>query len=121
MIRVLSMLLVGAVSASAQVRQGGVYQIQAETLDSGGGASSGGNYSARQSLPALGAMAGGGLYSVLSGFTGQLEGGGAGAGAAAFASWQTVLFGGPAGPGAGPYDDPDHDGIPNQVEFSFNL
>lgn len=122
MIRSWCIILAGIVTTPAQLRQGGVYQIQAETLDAGGGASSSGSYAVRQSLPALGAIGNGGVYSVWSGFTGQLGGGsGPGAGAAAFASWQTVLFGGPSEPGAGPNDDPDHDGIPNLLEFSFNL
>jgi len=122
MIRVLSVIFAGAATAAAQVRQGGVYQITAETLDSGGGNASGGSYSLRQALPALGAPASGGVYSFWSGFTGQLGGtGGTGAGPAAFAAWQTVIFGSPAAPGAGTYEDPDGDGIVNLLEFSFNL
>ena len=115
------MMLAGTATAGAQVRQGGVYQIQSETLDSGGGGAAAGAYAVRQALPALGAAAGAGVYSILSGFTGQLGSGGTGAGAAAFASWQTALFGGPSGPGAGPYDDDDRDGVPNLLEFAFNL
>lgn len=125
MIRGILGLLAGIATVGAQVRQGGLYQITAETMDSGGGAASGGSYALRQALPALGAPASGGVYSILSGFTGQLggtgTGGGTGSGPAAFMAWQTVIFGSPAAPGAGTYDDPDGDGIVNLLEFSFNL
>lgn len=107
--------------ASAQIRQGGVYQIQSESLDSGGGPSAAGPYALQQVLPHLGASASGGAYTVLSGFAGQWGTSGTGAGPAAFLAWQTVFFGGPAEPGAGPQDDPDRDGIPNLLEFAFNL
>ena len=124
MIRFLSASLMICLPAGAisQVRQGGVYQITAENLDSGGGSSNGGSYGMRQALPALGAPASGGVYTILSGFVGQLgSGGGTGSGPAAFLSWQTALFGGPAERGAGTYDDTDGDGIPNLLEFAFNL
>lgn len=122
MIRVLLMILAGAAAAVAQVRQGGVYQITAETLDAGGGPASGGSYALRQTLSTLGGPATGGPFSLWSGFIGQLGGtGGAGAGPAAFAAWQTVIFGSPTAPGAGTYDDPDGDGIVNLLEFAFNL
>ena len=121
MIRGLVMLWVGITAAVAQVRQGGVYQIETESLDSGGGASRAGSCALQQSLPGLGGTASGGVYSLLSGFAGQLGSGGTGSGPAAFLAWQTVFFGGPAEPGAGPYDDPDHDGVGNLLEFAFNL
>lgn len=107
--------------AGAQVRQGGVYQITAETIDSGGGSTAGGNYALQQSLPALGGSGSGGVYTILSGFTGQLGTSGSGAGPAAFLAWQTAIFGGPFTPEAGPQDDPDKDGVPNLLEFAFNL
>ena len=74
MIRPLFLLLAVAGWVSAQVRQGGVYQITAEILDSGGGSSAAGPYTSRQSLPALGSPAGGGVYALAAGFTGQLGG-----------------------------------------------
>ena len=108
-------------SAGAQVRQGGVYQIQSESLDSGGGGAAAGAYAVQQALPALGAKASGGAYSILSGFSGQLGTSSTGSGPAAFTAWQTAIFGGPAEPDAGPFDDPDGEGIPNLLEFAFNL
>lgn len=121
MIRRLAILLTGITAAAAQVRQGGVYQIQSESLDSGGGASGAGNYALQQTLPALGGTASGGVYTLMSGFAGQLDSGGTGSGPAAFLAWQTVFFGGPGEPEAGPYDDPDQDGVVNLLEFAFNL
>jgi hypothetical protein len=124
MIRCLIPSLAAATSltiAGAQVRQGGVYQIQSESLDSGGGASAAGPYAVQQVLPAIGASASGGVYTLLSGFAGQLGSGGSGSGPAAFLAWQTAIFGGPAEPGAGSQEDPDFDGIPNLLEFAFNL
>ncbi len=118
--RCIVMLALGS-SAAAQVRQGGVYQIQTETLASGGSISTSGTYSMQQVLPALGGSSAGGAYSILSGFAGQLGSGGTGVGSAAFLAWQTALFGGPGEPEAGPNDDPDHDGVPNLLEFAFNL
>lgn len=107
--------------AGAQVRQGGVYQITGETLNSGGGSTAGGNYALQHTLPVLGGSATGGTYSILSGFTGQLGSSGTGSGPAAFLAWQTAVFGGPGVPGAGAQEDPDQDGIPNLLEFAFNL
>ncbi len=121
MIRFLILGIAAMTTASAQVRQGGVYQIQSESLDSGGGASAAGPYAMQQVLPSLGASASGGVYTLLSGFAGQLGSSGTGSGPAAFLAWQTVFFGGPAEPGAGAKDDPDFDGIPNLLEFAFNL
>ncbi len=123
MIRHLTLFLwwAGMAGGVAQVRQGGAYQIVAETLDSGGGLAGAGAYSVRSALPSLGATASGGVYTVLSGFTGQLGSGGTGSGPAAFLAWQTALFGGPAEPGAGPNEDIDRDGVVNLLEFAFNL
>ena len=59
MIRVLFGLAGSVALAGAQVRQGGVYQIQSETLNAGGGTASGGTYSVLQTLPALGGAAAG--------------------------------------------------------------
>ena len=122
MIRPLFLLLSAAGLAPAQVRQGGAYQITAGILDSGGGLSAAGPYSFRQSFPALGSPASGGVYALTAGFTAQLGGsGGTGSGPAAFLVWQNALFGGPSEPGAGTFDDTDRDGIPNLLEFAFNL
>ena len=122
MIRVLFGLAGSVALAGAQVRQGGVYQIQSETLNAGGGTASGGNYSVLQTLPALGGAAAGGAYALLSGFAGQGGvSGGTGSGPAAFAAWQTAFFGDPSDTQAGPYLDPDGDGVPNLLEFAFNL
>ncbi|MDB6071239.1 MAG: hypothetical protein JWL81_2410 [Verrucomicrobiales bacterium] len=107
--------------AGAQVRSGGVYSIQSETLDSAGGPSAAGVYSVRQTVRDLGGAGSGGAYSFFQGFSGQLGGGASGAGPAAFAAWQTVFFGGPGEPDAGPMEDPDHDGVPNLLEFAFNM
>jgi len=117
------LIWVGSVAmAGAQVRQGGVYQIQSESLNSGGGPAAGGNYAVQQTLPVFGSPASGGAYALLSGFAGQWgTGGGTGSGPAAFAAWQTAIFGGPSDSEAGPYLDPDGDGIPNLLEFAFNL
>ena len=122
MIRSLFMLAGTVALAGAQVRQGGVYQIQSETLNSGGGPAAGGNYAVQQTLPVFGGPATGGAYALLSGFAGQWgTGGGTGSGPAAFAAWQSAIFGDPSDPEAGPYLDPDGDGIANLLEFAFNL
>lgn len=107
--------------AGAQVRSGGVYSIQSEVLDSAGGPAAAGGYSVRQTLKDMGGAGAGGVYSFFQGFSGQLGGGASGAGPAAFAAWQTVFFGGPGEPEAGAMEDPDHDGVPNLLEFAFNM
>lgn len=118
----LMLLPVSLAPVSAQVRQGGVYQIQADTLNSGGGAASGGNYAVQATLPPLAGNAASASYALSAGYTAQLGGtGGTGAGPAAFLAWQTAIFGGPAEEGAGAQQDPDGDGIVNLLEFAFNL
>ena len=118
-------LLAAGLSATAvaQVRQGGMYQILGESLDQGGGVSKAGSYTVQQSLPVLGSFATSGNYSILSGFAGSWDPAstGNGAGPAAFLLWQTVFFGGPLESGAGAMEDPEADGVPNLLEFVFNL
>ncbi len=117
----IAVLTVLAAGSLAQVRQGGVYQIGSEILDGGGGAASGGNYRAEQSLGVPGGLSSGGVFAVAAGFIAQGGSGGSGSGPLAFAAWQTAIFGSPAGPGAGATEDPDGDGVSNLLEFAFNL
>lgn len=119
-------LLLSALSTlTAQVRQGGPYQIQTEALNAGGAAVSGGAvYSQTASLASLAGPSSGGAYTLLSGFTAQLGGGsgpGNGTGGAQFAAWQLVTFGSASAPEAAAAADPDGDGISNLLEFMFNL
>lgn len=110
---------------AAQVRQGGPYQIQAESLNSGGTAVSGGTvYSQTATLSSLAGTASSPEYTLLSGFTAQLGAGGGtgtGEGKVAFAAWQTAIFGGTTDPSAAAAADPDGDGVANLLEFMFNL
>ncbi|MDB6133497.1 MAG: hypothetical protein JWM59_1740 [Verrucomicrobiales bacterium] len=120
-----ALMLAAAPLLSAQVRQGGPYQIQAESLNSGGTAVSGGTvYSQTATLSSLAGTASSPKYTLLSGFTAQLAAGGStgtGEGQVAFAAWQTAIFGGTTDPPAAPAADPDGDGVTNLLEFMFNL
>ena len=108
---------------SAQVRQGGVYQITPDTLDSSGGVAGGGVYSMVTGLQSIGGAAGGGVYTLNASYTGQLGGitPGGGTGSAAFRAWQTAIFGSPDAPFAGETADPDRDTVTNFFEFVFNM
>ncbi len=116
--RLASLALLAATAAPAN--SGGLYQIDG-ALDSGGGPASSPSYALQQTLPSLPSSASSPAYSLLLGFTSLLDPASSGAGPAAFAAWQTAYFGGPLEPEAGPYADPDHDLVPNLLEFAFNL
>ncbi|MES2706764.1 MAG: hypothetical protein V4726_09205 [Verrucomicrobiota bacterium] len=115
-------LMLTASRLPAQVRQGGPYQIQTESLNAGGAPVSGGAlYSQTGSLTSVAGQSGGGVYTLLSGFTAQLGGTGTGSGPLAFAGWQSEHFGSTTDPAAAAAADPDGDGVSNLLEFMFNL
>lgn len=114
--------LAAAAGVSAQVRQGGVYQITTDTLDSSGGTFGGGIYSMVTGLQSIGGTSTGGVYTLNASFTGQLGGvTPGGPGSAAFKAWQTAIFGSPDAPFAAETADPDRDTVTNFFEFVFNM
>ena len=121
-----SILIPAALVAAAAVaapRSSQDYHITAEVVDFGGSPSASADYSALGSFNApSGVSATPGVmpdYTAYHGFLSQLGDGRTLP--SAFVAWQTVQFGDPGDPAAGPLSDDDKDGIDNIAEFSFGL